>query len=73
MVQEEATASKINSNYRRIPTLPGKLLKSEICQETNGHNSQPNVSQYSTLIAQRHKMLNTEVQSKNKHVIKASE
>lgn len=73
MVQEEPTALKINTNYRRIPTLPGKLLKSEISQETNGHASQPNVSQYGTLIAQRHKMLKTETQSKNKHLIKARE
>lgn len=37
-VQEDPTAPKINSNYGRISTLPGKLLKLEIRQETNGHD-----------------------------------
>lgn len=72
-VQKEPTALEINSNYRRIPTLPRKLLKSEIIQETNGHDSQHTVNQYSTLIAQRHKMLNTETQSKTKNLTKVSE
>lgn len=46
MVQEEPTTLKINNNYRRISTLPGKLLKLEISQETNGHDCR-HVNRYS--------------------------
>ena len=45
-VQEEPTNPKINNNCRRISTLPGKILKLEISQETNGHDCR-HINRYS--------------------------
>ena len=45
-VQEEPTNPKINNNCRRISTLPGKILKLEISQETTGHDCR-HINRYS--------------------------
>lgn len=51
-MQEEPTDLKINSGYRKISTLPEKLFKSDINQETNGQDCWPDVNQYIISIAQ---------------------
>lgn len=67
------TALKINSNYRKISTLPAKWLKPEIGQESNGHNCRPNVNQYNPFNSSDAGYWILRRQSKTKVLIKASE